>query len=167
MNGRRLAACLVAVGALTAEVRAHDFHASFAILERSADGSIVEVSLRVFADDLEGALSARTGRPVTIGLTPDVDALISAYVAETLELRSSESVALALTWVGKEARVDSVWIYLETPAVSLDGLRLRNRVLHERFADQVNLVQLREGRRQAMLNFRKGDDLKGVTLSSP
>lgn len=157
------AAVLVAVSfGWPARALAHDFHASFAIIERSADASILEISVRVFADDLEDALSAREGRPVKFDVTTDIDRLISDYMTTTLELRTQDGRAKPCTWVGKEARIDSVWIYLETPAEDLARLQVRSRVLHERFADQVNLVQVKDGRRQTMLNFRRGDDFKSI-----
>ncbi len=154
-------ACLAAAIVLGGvSLDAHDFHASFAVVERSADASIFEITIRVFADDLESALTARAGRPIRIDVTPDIDRLILEYFAASFELKAADGRTKPLGWVGKEARVDSVWVYVETPAEALTGLRLRNRVLHESFADQTNLVQVKDERGQRMLNFRRGDDFK-------
>ena len=153
----------VAVLATTGDLaRAHDFHSSFAVVERRADAAVFEISIRVFADDLESALSARAGTPVRIDVTGNLDRLIHDYISAAFEIVAADGRPKPLTWVGKEARVDSVWVYVEAPAEPLTGLQLRNRVLQEQFGDQVNLVQVKDGRMQRMLNFRRGDGFKRI-----
>ncbi len=155
-----LSLSLAVVATTGVPARAHDFHSSFSVVERSADASVFEISIRVFADDLESALSARTRTPVRIDVTSDLDRLIHDYVSTSFEIVAADGRPKPLTWVGKEARVDSMWVYVEAPAEPLAGLRLRNRVLQEQFGDQVNLVQVKDGRLQRMLNFRRGDGFK-------
>ncbi|MFN8059076.1 MAG: DUF6702 family protein [Vicinamibacterales bacterium] len=143
---------------------AHAFHASYTLVERNAQTSGLELTLRIFADDLETALSAASGRRVKVDETPDVDALILSYVRAAFEMRRPDGTAAALTWVGKEVRVDTVWIYVEAAGPpALEGCRVRNRVLFEQFADQVNLVQTKDGAIRHTLTFRKGDDFQTIT----
>lgn len=159
---RTLFLAVTALAATADPVRAHDFHSSFAVVERRPDAAVFEISIRVFADDLESALSARAGTPVRIDVTGNLDRLIHDYLSAAFEIVAADGRPKPLTWVGKEARVDSVWVYVEAPAEPLAGLQLRNRVLQDQFGDQVNLVQVKDGRVQRMLNFRRGDGFKHI-----
>lgn len=145
---------------------AHDFHASLTQIEVNSSAKTVEIAIRVFVDDLEDALSRRAGRRVQLGTTSGFDALALAYVSAGLRIETAGGELLPLEWVGKESTVDIVWLYVEAPIrEGLDNVKLHDTLFFELFEDQVNTVNVRDGKRRATLTFSPGDGAKTIDLN--
>lgn len=145
---------------------AHKFYTSLTEVELNRETRSLEITMRVFADDLENALSKRAGTRVYLDKTPGVDRQILAYVNDSFELKNKNGQAKRLIWVGKEVKVDAVWLYIEAPMPEgLDGAQLRNRLLFEMFAEQVNIVDLKDRERRANLVFAASDGFKQIVLA--
>jgi hypothetical protein len=145
---------------LGAPAAAHKFHASFTTIEFNAETGSLEISLRVFSDDLENALSRQARRRIELDRTPDVAELASAYVRERFKLRRTDGTPVRVAWVGMEQRVDMTWIYIEAPApAGFTGLEALVTVFFELFRDQKNNVSCTDaqGKRHDIL-FRPGDN---------
>ena len=144
---------------------AHKFHASLTQIEVNANSKTVEVGIRVFVDDLEEALTRRAGRRVRLGTTSNFDALALAYVGASLKLDDAAGKRLVFAWIGKETSVDVVWLYVEAPlATPIEGGRLENSLFFELFDDQVNTVNIKDGRRRSTLTFSTGDGAKPLSI---
>lgn len=156
-------ACILASFVCSTSARgaaAHKYYTSLAELNYNAETRSVEVSLRVFADDLELALSKRAKRSVRLD-AKDAPALAAAYLKESFELRNARGEAKELNWVGMETRADAAWLYFEFPMLEgLNGARLRDRVLFDLFEEQINLVGGKNGARKIDFAFKRGDDFK-------
>src|SRR5918997_501181 len=92
-------ACVVALGAARPGA-AHKFYASLAQVEYNAASGTVEVAMRVFADDLELALTRRAGRPIRLERKKDSDRLVIEYLREKFELRNRAGERKELRLVG-------------------------------------------------------------------
>lgn len=137
---------------------AHKFYTSLAQIEYNPDGKTAEVTLRVFADDLELALTRRAGREVSLERTKDADRLVLAYLRDTFEIRNRDGAAKPLKWVGMELRAGVAWLYFEAEMPEgLAGARLRDHVLFELFDEQVNTVSVRYPDARGDLVFVRGD----------
>lgn len=148
-----------ATAAHTSAARAHKFYASLAQLDYNEETKSLEVALRIFADDLELALTKRQGHAVYLDKTPNVAKAIRAYLQDRFEVRGRDGKVKELKWVGMEAQVDSAWLYFEIPvAEGLDGAQLRNRILLEQYPEQVNTTILKTGGKQRDFIFKIGDD---------
>lgn len=151
-----LAALLAAGGGA---LSAHKFYMSLTVVDHNATDRALEVTLRLFADDLELAI-ARRGPALKHG-QPGFDAAVLAYVREGLQIRRADGTPLTLAWVGLENKVDVTWVYVEATGVpSTAGLTVRNAVFMELFPDQVNLVHAQDARGRRALDFRGGDGFK-------
>ena len=151
-------AALWATPARTPAAAAHKYYTSLAQVEYNVEEKTVEVTLRVFADDLELALTRRAGREVSLDKTKDADRLVLAYLRDTFEIKNREGEVKALKWVGMELRAGVAWLYVEAEMPEgLSGARLRNHVLFELFAEQVNTVSVRYPGAKADLVFARGD----------
>ena len=153
---------LCAGGALRAEpsaaAAAHKYHTSLAQVVYNAEEKTVEVSLRVFADDLELALTRRAGRVVSLDRTKDADMLVLSYLRDTFAIRNRAGEAKALKWVGMELRSGVAWLYVEAEMPEgFSGARLRDHVLFELFEGQINTVSVRYQGGRADLVFARGD----------
>jgi hypothetical protein len=137
---------------------AHKFYTSLAQVEYNSEEKTAEVALRVFADDLELALTRRAGREVSLDRTKEADRLVLAYLRDTFEIRNRDGEAKALKWVGMELRAGVAWLYFEAEMPEgLGGARLRDHVLFELFDEQVNTVSVRYPGARGDLVFVHGD----------
>jgi len=153
-----LLACAPSRATPTRAAAAHKFYTSLARVEYNAGAKTAEVTLRVFADDLELALKRRAGREVRLDRTKDADRLVLAYLRDTFEIKNRDGESKALKWVGMELRAGVAWLYVEAEMPEgLSGARLRDQVLFELFEEQVNTVSVRYAGARADLVFARGD----------
>jgi hypothetical protein len=131
----------------------HPFYVSVTEIEQNQKTGKLEVSTRIFYDDLEKALDKRYKANVNI-LKPankkQVDALISAYVKEHLKLKA-DSRELLLKYVGYEIEEEAAWCYFETDRTEpVRNLNIQNNILFEQHESQVNMVHaVVAGKRQS------------------
>jgi hypothetical protein len=152
-----------APGANRASGKAHTFHASLAQVEFNPGAGTIEIAIRLFTDDLEKALSARSGRRIRMDVTPGAGELTLAYLRDVFELKGADGQPRTLSWVGAEATVNTVWVYVEAKMPEgLGGARLKNQIFFELFGDQVNTVNVKQGGERASLAFQHGDGEKVV-----
>jgi hypothetical protein len=70
-----------------------------------------------------------------------------------------------LVWVGKETKVDRVYVYVEIPFDGgLENLELTNTIFFESFSLQTNLVTFHWGDSKADLVFKVKDNFKDVSF---
>ena len=127
----------------------HPMHTSVAELREAAGR--VEVSIRVFPDDLDQAVPGgeRAGQ-----------ALVS-YVERVFQMSAGAGRKVRLHWKGVDRKGDVVLIRLESePDVVLAGATVSHGLLHDRFKDQVNVVRASYGGRTTTLLFLPGDAAK-------
>jgi hypothetical protein len=142
---------------------AHKFYTSLARVEYNAGEKSVEITLRIFADDLELALTRRAGGEVRLDRTKDAGRLVLAYLRDTFEIKNRDGETKVLKWVGMELRAGVAWLYVEAEMPEgLSGARLRDHVLFELFAEQVNTVSVRYPGARGDLVFVRGDGERAV-----
>lgn len=145
---------------------AHKFHVSFTQIEYNAQEKTAEITMRVFADDLETALSRRSGQSIKLD-HKDAATWIAAYLRETLELKGRDGQIKKLTWIGLEPKADVAFLYIEAKMPEgIAGAQLRQRVFFELFEDQVNQVLLKSGSDKSSLDFKRGDGFKAVSVGA-
>lgn len=138
---------------------AHKFYVSLAEVDYNNETKSLEVALRVFADDLELALTRREHQAVYLDRTQNIDKFIRAYLQDRFEVRGRDGKTKEIKWVGMESKVDSTWLYFEIPVDgSLDEMQLRNRIFLEQYAEQINTVICKIGGKQRDFIFKTGDD---------
>jgi hypothetical protein len=121
----------------------HAFHTSLAQIQYNGKAKVLEVSLRVFTDDLELALTKTNNRTIKLDESAQFDAPIEAYVRKYFGIVDEKGQKLAMSYIGREFEADATWIYLEIPfAENASELKLQNAILTEVFDDQTNVVNL-------------------------
>jgi hypothetical protein len=143
---------------------AHEFHTSLAQIQYNKTSHSFEVSLRVFTDDLEAALTRENkNQKVSIADAKVADPLIEKYVNKHLGILNKQNQKQPMTFVGKEIEVDVTWIYIEISSTGdLGGLRIQNSILTELFDDQVNIVNLNYLRKTSTYLFKDGQTVHAI-----
>lgn len=140
---------------------AHTFHTSIMSIEYNRQEQLLEISVQVFSHDLENILTRRNGKKVRLDKTPDAPQLTFAYIQDALNIKDAAGETRPLAWVGMEAKADRVWLYLEAKMPEgIGGAQLRNRILFDLLADQLNLVHLKDADKKQDLVFKPGDGFK-------
>ena len=121
----------------------HAFHTSLTEIQYNTKEQSLEVSIRMFTDDLETALTKfNNGQKVMIGGKNDnSDAILSKYIQQHFAIISPQKQKKALNFIGKEIEGDATWIYVEIPT-NQDFKKhfIYNNLMQEMFDDQTNLV---------------------------
>jgi len=131
----------------------HPFYVSVTEIEQNKKTGKLQISTRIFYDDLEKALNKGYKTKANI-LRPankkQVDALISAYVKEHLKIKADDKEML-LTYVGYEIEEEAAWCYFETDKTEpIRSLNIQNNILFEQHESQVNMVHaVVAGKRQS------------------
>lgn len=125
---------------------AHDFHVSVTNAEYKEDKDELQISMKVFIDDLEDALSELHDMRVRLedaGKNPENDSLVFSYIREKFRLTSGEQL-LELDYVGHETELDICFIYMEVVGFEVENeLSIGNSLFFDRFDDQSNIVNIR------------------------
>ena len=123
----------------------HKFYVSLTEVRYNTQSERFEVSMRIFPDDLDRAMLARTGIHTQLATKLEhegADSLLMAYLLKSFAIHS-DGEEIGLTYLGKEPESDAIWCYLESsPVKSPQSLSIRNEVLTEIFPEQVNIVQV-------------------------
>jgi hypothetical protein len=135
----------------SAQPARHPMHTSVAEV-RDAAGR-VEVTIRVFPDDLEAAVPGAA--------KADADSSLASYVLRTFAIVGGDGQPVPLRWMGLERVGDVLRLRLEGDSrARLAGAAIIHGILLERFPDQVNVVRATYDGRTATLLFLPGDAAK-------
>lgn len=137
---------LVLVFRLLAELWLHPFHVSVCEIKHNAQAQSLEITHRIFLDDLEETLRLYSGNEKLDVLKaedrPTVHLALKEYLSENFEV-SVNGRKLEYTYLGEETEDDLMWIYVEVAGVAeVDYIEIDNKLLTEVFSDQMNLVHV-------------------------
>lgn len=125
----------------------HPFHVSVTDIKFKEEKKSLQVSTRIFMDDLEEALKMEYQLEKYDILEkkddPETKNWIKNYLLKNFKL-SSDSKPLDLRFIGFEFESDVVWCYLEVEKIrKIKNLTVENSLLTSTYSDQENLVHLR------------------------
>lgn len=147
---------LLMAGALFFQGFRHPFYMSVTEIFQNPKSQSLEISLKVFSDDLERVI----GVPCE---SPEADAHIMSYLQHNFKLDTDGSPH-TLRWVGKESQPDATWIYLEAISASpIRSLTIENRILTEIHEAQRNIVHVKANGQTKSLLLQRGHEREGVT----
>ena len=139
----------------------HDIHMSRCDIDYNKEAASLEISIRIFIDDLELDLRSMGHDSLKICTryeSPDAEQLVFDYLKRHLLIEVDDQEK-SLGWVGKEISDDllAVWCYLQVDDVQPEKhLDITNNVLLSTYNDQQNVVKVvLEGDRSFFLFDRK------------
>jgi hypothetical protein len=149
-------ATLTVFGVSASNAHSHPLHTTLTEVSLAPDGQL-QIVLRAFVDDFAAAVAGHYG-PMSPPIATPTDSAIARYLGAAVSVSDGAGRRVALSVVGTRRSGDLLWITLRAPVAGrAAGVRLTNRVLFERYDDQVNIVQTSiAGRRQTLL-FTKRD----------
>lgn len=142
----------------------HEFYVSLTEVRFNPQSSRIEVSIRVFPDDLDRALLDQHGIYTQLASeleAPEADSLLMLYLLKNFTLEV-DGHTIKLEYLGKEAEADAIWCYLESETLTEPKIyQLSSSILIQSFEDQVNIIQVYQGKWNKGLMLSR-DQLKGT-----
>lgn len=122
----------------------HDLHASMARLKYNNSSKSFEISLRIFTDDFEQALSQKNNlAKLSLDNSQKHNDLVKAYIQENFFVYVPKQRRLAMKFISKELESDITLIKFKMPfEKGKSTYKLYNSILTELFDDQVNYVDI-------------------------
>ncbi|MXW03768.1 MAG: hypothetical protein F4Z81_01740 [Gemmatimonadetes bacterium] len=145
-------------GPSPAAAPAHVFYVSIARVKWNADDARLDISVRIFTDDLEEAIVAKGGprlRLWTDQAHADRDRHVAEYLASRLAFRVN-GVDRQLTYAGMEDALDATACLVQITGVDrVETIEVENRILIEMFDTQANVMRFEIGGEKKYVNLSK------------
>lgn len=141
----------------------HPFFVSVTHIDQKKQNGSLEISSRIFYDDLEVELSKFSGRKIDLikqQNDPQVDSLLSKYMKQHLKIKINGKEN-TLKYVGYELDKEVAWCYLEiVKHPKIKSLDIYNNILYSNFKNQSNIVHA------TILGVRKSSKLDNPKSSA-
>ncbi|WP_154657023.1 DUF6702 family protein [Hugenholtzia roseola] len=145
----------------------HPIHISVTEMEYQAAQKTIEVSHKIFIDDLEAILEKRFRKKFRLTLEGKAEqsSYIYDYLRQNFKLslpasskqKNEKESLLQAHFLGYEFDFEAIYIYAEYKSVkSFNQIKIENRILLDLFADQKNITHLRYGQVEKSSLLRTG-----------
>jgi hypothetical protein len=129
-------------------VKAHPYYVSICEVDFNRENHSLEISLKLFADDLLLGLEKNGRNKIYLGEkieNQETDTYILEYLKNRLSFKVNQK-NVEYTFIGKELEDGVVWIYLEIKNVNqLLTFEVESRILLEVVENQNNIIQVNVG----------------------
>lgn len=124
----------------------HPIHVSITEVTHNEKVKALQLTVRIFIDDLETAVRNQVKEPELDLLAPEkdrtTDALVKAYLAERFFVKVDKKL-VKQNYLGHEIEGPAMVCYIEIENIKkFTTLEVTNRVIHEIYDDQSNLVNV-------------------------
>jgi len=123
----------------------HPFYISVTEINHNATEKTLEISCKMFTEDLETVLNATANPKVDISnpkSKDQVNRLLNQYISSHLQLRvNGQPVKFEL--LGFEEEKEATWSYLQVDSISsVKTIEILDSLLYDSFKEQINLVHV-------------------------
>jgi predicted lipase len=147
---------------ITAWASLHPFYVSVTEIAHNKSKNELQVSCRIFADDLENALKKQYKAPLDIihpANRATTDSLIAIYLAGHLSI-TTDGKPVRLQYLGYKIEEEAAWCFLAAEQVpAFKRAHVRNNILYDEHPNQINMIHviLNEVRKSTKLDNPKAD----------
>jgi hypothetical protein len=142
---------------------AHKFYVSVTNINYSEETDALQITSRIFIDDLEDLLKERYDIKASLATkeeSPIADDYIQKYLKSKFVLELNDKVA-SYNYIGKKYDNDVIIFYLEVPDVGFTALKsisVQNEVLTDLYEEQKNLVHIKwKGKKKSFVLIRENN----------
>lgn len=121
----------------------HPFYISVVDIKHDTKQQSLNISVRLFTNDLEDALRKTTGKAIDV-LNPknkaEADSIVFHYIKKRLAIQSNGKLQ-TLHFIGYEKEEESVWAYLEIQkCIKPKTIVIDTKLLYDYLPQQLNIV---------------------------
>ena len=123
----------------------HKFYLSNTSIEFNAQTRAIEITSKIFTDDLEHAIEAQCYRYHSLyPQSPEVFELVKKYIGEKLSLQVAGR-NVVLNFIGYSVDNDMTTLFIEGNYFDPNQVVVNNTILLDLYSDQQNIVEVRWG----------------------
>jgi hypothetical protein len=130
----------------------HPFFVSVTQIEHNEKEKTLEISVRIYTDDLEKTLRPYSKTKVDLIKPADKEALnklITAYMQQHLKLVVNGK-PVQLEYVGYEIQSESTWTYLQVSNISsVKEIGVNTNILYDLTKDQTNILEVKANNKKS------------------
>lgn len=131
----------------------HPFYVSVTDIKHNSKSKSLEISTKIFFDDLEKAIEMKSNKSFDI-LKPtdkaEINKLIEDYLKKQLSIKVNGKIS-PYTYLGYEIQEDAAWCYLEVVKVNkVQTIEVSSKILYDQHEEQINILNVTvDGRRKS------------------
>ena len=129
-------------------VKEHPFYVTVIEVNHNSKEKNLEISCKIFADDLENTLKKNYKIPLDISHPKDpkqLDKMVNEYCTRHLQLKV-DGKPVTLQYVGFEKEAESAWCYFQVPGIStVKKLDATTDLLYEMYDSQISILHASVG----------------------
>jgi len=130
----------------------HPFHIGVCEMKYNTEKELMEISYRVFWDDMEQLLQKRW-KPDGPMQSPQLDSILQVYFSEMFWL-TIDGQKGAMQYLGYEIEEEALWCYFQIKSLKpYRELKIRNTVLFDHQEEQINILHYNRGAYSKSLRF--------------
>jgi len=138
---------------------AHPFKASVTELNFNDRSGRLELTVKLFTDDLEECVREKTGKLLFLDTKkeiPEAGREIAQYLGSGLVIKL-DGKPVEFEFLGKEYESDVTWCYLESGPITFPSeVYVHNSIMTERYPTQSNIVHIQAGKQRKSLLLGPG-----------
>ncbi len=146
----------------------HKFYLSVSQVDYNPKDKAVQITSRLFYDDLQKALQERYNKDIRVDETYPKDKLdeyIDTYIHKKLKI-SINGKETTLNYLGHGDEDDYVVCYIEIADIdSLSTIQIENTLLMDTFEKQKNIVHIRVGKLEKSFMLTRDNDKAVLNIS--
>lgn len=141
----------------------HPYYVSICQIDHNPKTKSLEITFKIFTDDLEYAIETSTGEKLRLGSKREnkhAGKILFNYVKENVSFKI-DGKKHRFDYVGYEVEQDLTYIYVEIPHVAeMHQITVKNPLLTNVFENQSNIVHINYHKEQKslLLNAHKKED---------
>ena len=140
---------------------AHKYYISFTKIDYSEKNKALQITMRVFIDDLQNALDDQFRINTELDTKKEIadsDDYISKYISDKFMVKVNGQ-EIGYNYLGKKYDSDAVKLYIEIENIDqIESIEIQNRVLMELFSDQQNIIKLNINKKKKSFILTDNDD---------
>jgi hypothetical protein len=123
----------------------HPFYISVTEVKHNAKAKSLEISTKIFFDDLEKDIENESNTNIDI-IKPiskeKADVLIASYLKKHLQVKVNSKL-LNLKYLGYQIQEDAAWCYLQVDNINkVSTIEVNNNVLYNLHKEQINMLNV-------------------------
>ena len=123
----------------------HPFYVSVTEINHNASENTMEISSKIFTDDLEATLNKKYNKKLDLfdaNNTVEENRIISDYIGRHLVMKL-DGKPVVMELLGFEREGEAIWSYLQVSGVKAPGkVEITNSILYDAYTDQINLLHV-------------------------
>ncbi|MCU7550546.1 hypothetical protein OCK74_15615 [Chitinophagaceae bacterium LB-8] len=144
---------VAATGQVSKQDIYHPFYVSVTEISHNKQEKSLEISCKIFADDMEGILKQTYKKAIDLSdekKRAENGSYIADYIKKHLKI-SADGIVLKLNYVGYEKDNEAAFCYFEAVQIpSVKKLDVENSILHDFTDQQINIMHVTvNGKRQS------------------